>query len=133
VSSQQQKKNRPSSERLDLSSPLPTVEALHAKGKSMRERVPRESHGKWTPFGSRTAVLLILEQSNVGRQQQLIPLRMGRMAASPFAFLRGAAAVMAHDLSKTPVLGVNVVLDGDAHVSNFGLYGTAQRRATRRT
>ena len=56
-----------------------------------------------------------------------MPLRMGRMAASPFAFLRGAAAVMAWDLSHTPVSGLQVVIDGDAHINNFGLYGTPQR------
>ena len=56
-----------------------------------------------------------------------MPLRMGRMAASPFAFLRGAAAVMAWDLSHTPVTGMQVVIDGDAHINNFGLYGTPQR------
>ena len=62
-----------------------------------------------------------------GRQEELVPLRMGRMAASPFAFLRGAAAVMAWDLSHTPISGIQVVVDGDAHINNFGLYGTAQR------
>ena len=56
-----------------------------------------------------------------------MPLRMGRMAASPFAFLRGAAAVMAWDLSHTPVTGMQVMIDGDAHINNFGLYGTPQR------
>ena len=56
-----------------------------------------------------------------------MPLRMGRMAVSPFAFLRGAAAVMAWDLSHTPVTGIQVVIDGDAHINNFGLYGTPQR------
>ena len=56
-----------------------------------------------------------------------MPLRMGRMAASPFAFLRGAAAVMAWDLSHTPVTGMQVIIDGDAHINNFGLYGTPQR------
>ena len=64
---------------------------------------------------------------NAGRQEQFVPLRMGRMAASPFAFLRGAAAVMAWDLSHTPVSGMQVVIDGDAHINNFGLYGTPQR------
>ena len=56
-----------------------------------------------------------------------MPLRMGRMAVSPFAFLRGAAAVMAWDLSHTPVTGMQVMIDGDAHINNFGLYGTPQR------
>ena len=93
----------------------------------MRERVPREIHGQWKPDAKREDVLTLIKQSNVGRQLQLIPLRMERMAASPFAFLRGAAGVMAHDLSKTPTIQCNVVLAGDAHLNNFGLYGTAQR------
>ena len=66
-------------------------------------------------------------QTNAGRQQELVPLRLARMAASPFAFYRGAAAVMAHDLAKTPKTGIQVVIDGDAHLNNFGLYGTPQR------
>ena len=69
----------------------------------------------------------IVVAGNAGRQEQFVPLRMGRMAASPFAFLRGAAAVMAWDLSHTPVSGIQVVIDGDAHINNFGLYGTPQR------
>jgi uncharacterized protein (DUF2252 family) len=66
-------------------------------------------------------------QTNEGRQRDLVPLRLARMAASPFAFYRGAAAVMAHDLARTPSLGIHVVIDGDAHLNNFGLYGTPQR------
>ena len=69
----------------------------------------------------------IVVAGNAGRQEQLVPLRMGRMAASPFAFLRGAAAVMAWDLSHTPISGMQVMIDGDAHINNFGLYGTPQR------
>jgi uncharacterized protein (DUF2252 family) len=63
---------------------------------------------------------------NQGRQKHLIPLRMGRMAASPFAFLRGSACVMARDLSGTPISGIPTVMDGDAHLNNFGMYGTPQ-------
>jgi uncharacterized protein (DUF2252 family) len=65
--------------------------------------------------------------SNKGRQDHLIPLRMGRMAASPFALLRGSACVMAADLSTTPISRIPVVMDGDAHLNNFGMYGTPQR------
>ena len=71
--------------------------------------------------------LKLMAQSNQGRQKHLVPLRMGRMAASPFAFLRGSACVMAADLSTSPISGVSVVMDGDAHVNNFGFYGTPQR------
>src|SRR5271163_3532236 len=98
---------------LSLSEPLPTIEDLHAQGKAIRARIPRESHGQWKPQPNRKDVLTLIEQSNVGRQQNLVPLRMGRMACSPFSFLRGAAGVMAYDLAKTPISGVNVVMDGD--------------------
>jgi hypothetical protein len=114
-------------ERLNMREPLPTVADLHAQGKSMRESVPRELHGQWKPDAQREDVLSIIRRRNAGRQKRLIPLRMERMAASPFAFLRGAAAVMAYDLNPTPTMGYNVVLAGDAHLGNFGLYGTPQR------
>ena len=113
--------------RLNMRKPLPTVEQLHAQGKAMRESVPRELHGQWKPHAQREDVLSIIKQSNVGRQERLIPLRMERMAESPFAFLRGAVAVMAHDSFPTPTIGHNVVLAGDAHLGNFGLYGSPHR------
>jgi uncharacterized protein (DUF2252 family) len=113
--------------RLNMRKPLPTVAHLHAQGKTMRESVPRELHGQWKPEPNREDVLSIIRRSNAGRQKRLIPLRMERMTASPFAFLRGAAAVMAYDLRPTPTIGYNVVLAGDAHLANFGLYGTPQR------
>jgi uncharacterized protein (DUF2252 family) len=114
-------------ERLNMRKPLPSVVHLHEQGKSMRESVPRELHGQWKPDAQREDVLSIIRRRNAGRQKRLIPLRMERMAASPFAFLRGAAAVMAYDLNPTPTMGYHVVLAGDAHLGNFGLYGTPQR------
>ncbi len=114
-------------ERLNMRKPLPTVAHLHEQGKSMRESVPRELHGQWKPDAHREDVLTIIRRRNAGRQKRLIPLRMERMAESPFAFLRGAAAVMAYDLNPTPTTGYHVVLAGDAHLGNFGLYGTPQR------
>jgi uncharacterized protein (DUF2252 family) len=99
----------------------------HKIGKTLRERTPRESHADGKPVRNRPDPLDLLAASNVGRQKGLIPLRMGRMAASPFTFLRGAACVMAWDLSKTPSSGIRVIIDGDAHINNFGLYGTPQR------
>jgi uncharacterized protein (DUF2252 family) len=113
--------------RLNMRKPLPTVEQLHAHGKAMRESVPRELHGQWKPHAQREDVLSIIKRSNAGRQERLIPLRMERMAESPFAFLRGAVAVMAYDLFPTPTIGHNVVLAGDAHLGNFGLYGSPHR------
>jgi uncharacterized protein (DUF2252 family) len=121
------KQDDPVQERLNMRKPLPTVADLHAQGKSMRETVPRELHGQWKPDAHREDVLSIIRRRNAGRQKRLIPLRMERMAESPFAFLRGAAAVMAYDLNPTPTTGYHVVLAGDAHLGNFGLYGTPQR------
>jgi uncharacterized protein (DUF2252 family) len=69
-----------------------------------------------------------LEEQNLARIPQLVPVRMGRMAVSPFAFYRGAAAVMAADLASTPVMGIEVVSCGDAHLSNFGLFASPERR-----
>lgn len=102
-------------------------EQRRAQGKMLRRATPRESHAEWKPGKNRPDPLKLLAESNKGRQAQLVPLRMGRMAASPFAFLRGSACVMAADLSTTPISGIPVVIDGDAHLSNFGMYGTPQR------
>jgi hypothetical protein len=86
----------------------------HRIGKALRERTPRESHVDGKAVRNRPDPLDLLAASNVGRQKDLIPLRMGRMAASPFTFLRGAACVMAWDLSRTPNSGIRVIIDGDA-------------------
>ena len=99
----------------------------YAAGKALRNKVPRESHAEWTPPKNRPSGADFVIAGNAGRQQNLVPLRMGRMAASPFAFLRGAASVMAWDFSHTPITGIQVIMDGDAHINNFGLYGTPQR------
>lgn len=107
--------------------PLESAVSRSEKGMALRDRSPRRSHADWSPAADRPDPLEILLAGNLGRQQELVPLRMGRMAASPFAFLRGAAAVMAWDLSRTPVSGLQVIIDGDAHISNFGLFGTPQR------
>jgi hypothetical protein len=110
----------------DLGSKTVPWKKRHAEGKELRSAVPRESHAKWRPPKNRPDPVKTVLASNKGRQAHLIPLRMGRMAASPFAFLRGSACVMASDLSKTPVTGIPTIMDGDAHLNNFGLYGTPQ-------
>lgn len=95
-------------------------------GKALRERVPRASHdGLVLPAGRPDAVRAV-EESNRGRVPGLTPIRVGRMVATPFAFLRGSAGLMAHDLVGTPVTGVGAQLCGDAHAANFGLYGDAR-------
>ena len=102
-------------------------ESRRTSGAGMLKDVPYAAHGEWTPPGNRPGPVDIVVAGNAGRQEHLVPLRIGRMAASPFAFLRGSAAVMAWDLSHTPVTGMQVWIDGDAHINNFGLYGTPQR------
>ncbi|MFF3288658.1 DUF2252 domain-containing protein [Streptomyces sp. NPDC003023] len=97
-------------------------------GKALRERVPRSSHDSLLPTAGRPDAVRAVEESSRGRVPELTPIRVGRMAASPFAFLRGAAALMAHDLVGTPVTGIGAQICGDAHAANFGLYGDARGR-----
>ena len=97
------------------------------KGAALRKLLPHAAHGGWKPPKDRPSPVDIVVAGNAGRQEHLVPLRMARMSASPFAFLRGAASVMAWDLSHTPVTGIQVVINGDAHINNFGLFGSLQR------
>jgi len=110
----------------EFRSAVDSWERRRAQGKALRKKTPRESHATYAPR-NRPSPLDLLAASNLGRQAKFIPLRMGRMAASPFTFLRGSSVVMACDLAKTPVSGIRVVIDGDAHLNNFGLFGTPQR------
>jgi uncharacterized protein (DUF2252 family) len=98
-----------------------------AAGKAARRTVPRSSHASWLPPKGRPDPVAILEQVGTTRLRDLMPIRYGRMSVSPFAFLRGSAAVMAHDLAGTPSTGFRVQLCGDAHVSNFGVFATPER------
>ncbi len=97
------------------------------RGKHLRERVPRSDHATFPAAAPRANSLALLRRSNHRRATHLVSLRYGKMAASPFAFLRGAAVIMAHDLANTPTTGIHVQLCGDAHIGNFGGYGTAER------
>ncbi|MGJ5819970.1 DUF2252 domain-containing protein [Paludibaculum fermentans] len=101
-----------------------------AEGKSFREKVPRESLGDWAPSPHRPDPVRLITSTNSGRQDRYVPLRMGRMAASPFGFLRGAAALMTLDLTAGVNSGIHGGICGDAHFANFGLFGTAQREVT---
>jgi uncharacterized protein (DUF2252 family) len=96
-------------------------------GRALRKVVPRSSHAAWDPPAGRAAALSLLEESNRGRLPDLVPIRAARMRASPFAFLRGAPALMAHDLATTPATGLIVQACGDAHLLNFGLFATPER------
>ena len=104
-----------------------TQDSLKLTGKALRKKAPRESHAEWTPAPGRDPVGILLEQGE-SRVQELLPIRYGRMSASPFAFYRGGAAIMAADLAPTPATGVRVQACGDAHISNFGGYAAPDRR-----
>lgn len=97
-------------------------------GKSLRNKTPRTSHGEWRPANRRPDPVEILIESSKGREAHLVPIRYGRMLKSPFAFYRGAAGIMAADLSTSPTTGEYVQSCGDCHLVNFGSYATPERR-----
>ena len=99
-----------------------------ARGKAARAEVPRESHAMFDPPPDRPDPIGLLEQQAKTRVPELVPVRWGRMMVSPFTYYRGAALPMASDLATTPVSGLAVQACGDAHLSNFGLFGSAERR-----
>jgi uncharacterized protein (DUF2252 family) len=106
---------------------LPTPEERSANGRKARELVPRSRHGEWSPPADRTDPLEILALQATTRVPDLVPIRYGRMAASPFAFFRGAAAVMAADLAHEVHSHLDVQLCGDAHLVNFGGFASPER------
>ncbi|MGA8454618.1 MAG: DUF2252 domain-containing protein [Streptosporangiaceae bacterium] len=99
-----------------------------ARGKTARAEVPRESHAAFDPSPDRPDPIGLLEEQAKSRVPELVPVRWGRMMVSPFTFFRGAALPMASDLASTPVSGLAVQACGDAHLSNFGIFGSAERR-----
>ena len=109
-----------------LQSPRSPAERA-ATGKAARSEAPRSSHAEWAPASDRPDPVELLEGQATSRVGQLVPLRYARMLASPFAFYRGAAAVMATDLAGTTRSGFDVQLCGDAHLSNFGAYASPDR------
>ena len=104
---------------------MPTAAQRYAAGKALRAKVARTSHAAFEPSARRDPIGMLIE-SNKTRLPELVPIRYGRMATSPFAFYRGAAAVMAYDLRSTPVTGIKSQICGDAHLSNFGLFQTPE-------
>jgi len=98
-----------------------------ARGKDARAAVPRSSHGAWEPAADRPDPIALLAAQAATRVPELVPIRHGRMSASPFAFFRGAAAIMASDLAGTPASGIRVQCCGDAHLSNFGGFASPER------
>jgi uncharacterized protein (DUF2252 family) len=106
----------------------PTVDDRRAQGKVARDRTPPSSHAGWVPAADRPDPVGLLEEQNRTREPDLVPVRHGRMLVSPFTFYRGTAKIMAADLAGTPTAGLTVQLCGDAHLSNFGLFGSPERR-----
>src|SRR3954452_14133517 len=104
-----------------------SVDERKARGKRARDVVPPSGHAGWTPADDRPDPVALLEEQNVTREPDLVPVRHGRMMVSPFTFYRGAAKIMAADLKDTPTAGLNVQLCGDAHLSNFGAYASPER------
>jgi uncharacterized protein (DUF2252 family) len=104
-----------------------TIAERQAKGREARKAVPRTSHAPWVPAADRPDPLTLLRAQDNDRMADLVPIRWGRMSTSPFAFYRGSAVLMAADLAPLPRTGLTVQLCGDAHLSNFGLYGSPER------
>jgi uncharacterized protein (DUF2252 family) len=105
-----------------------SLDDRRAAGTAARTRTPRSAHAGWQPAAGRPSPVALLTGQNSGREPDLIPVRHGRMLVSPFTFYRGAAAIMAADLKDTPRSGLDVQLCGDAHLLNFGVYGSPERR-----
>ena len=106
--------------------PTPRAER-HRMGRALRQVVKRSALGDWTPPDDRPDPVSLIERSHEGRQDWLVPVRVARMVASPYGFLRGTATVMAADCAALPATGITPVICGDAHVGNFGFYGSPER------
>jgi uncharacterized protein (DUF2252 family) len=111
----------------DFTSPNPSADERMAAGKALRAKVPHERHGDYRPSPRREDPVTILEAQAKTRLPFLVPIRYARMLTSPFAFLRGSAAVMSADLAGTAVTGLTVQACGDMHVANFGVFASAER------
>jgi uncharacterized protein (DUF2252 family) len=105
----------------------PSRAERYAIGATLRQRVKRSALAAWTPAPDREDVVAQVVRTNEGRVPELLPVRMGRMVASPYAFLRGAAAVHAADYAGLPATGITPVICGDAHLGNFGFYASPER------
>src|SRR5690349_1369406 len=106
----------------------PSIDDRKAKGLEARDRASLSSHTKWRPAADRRDPVALLEAQNTAREPDLVPVRHGRMMVSPFTFYRGAAKIMASDLAGTPTAGLISQLCGDAHLSNFGVFASPERR-----
>jgi uncharacterized protein (DUF2252 family) len=111
-----------------MDDPPLSVDERSALGKEARTRAKRSSHAQWEPAGDRPSPRRILAEQDASRVPELVPIRYGRMLVSPFTFYRGAAAIMASDLARTPASGLEAQVCGDAHLSNFGVFAAPDRR-----
>ena len=105
---------------------MPRVER-YAIGRGLRRQVPRAALATWSEDDRAADPVQQVIAGNEGRVDRLIPVRIGRMVANPFTFLRGAAAIMAADFSRLPATGITPVICGDAHLGNFGFYASPER------
>jgi len=111
-----------------LQSKKTSIEERILAGKKLRDKFPRIKQGEYKPASTRTDPIQILEEQAKNRLQDLVPVRYARMLASPFAFLRGGAAIMAADLAaSSKTTGINVQTCGDMHIANFGVFASAER------
>ena len=106
----------------------PSLDERKAAGRQAQDRTPPSSHAGWRPAADRPDPVALLEEQNITREPDLVPVRHGRMMVSPFTFYRGAAKIMATDLAATPVAGLGAQLCGDAHLSNFGAFASPERK-----
>ena len=106
----------------------PSYAELFARGEAIRAKVPRSSHAAWKPATGRPDPLRLIKEADKGRIPELVPIRHGRMMKSAFTFYRGAALNMASDLASTPASGIRAQVCGDAHLLNFGVYASPERR-----
>jgi len=122
--------NKSTASRRRATPPVPHLSAAErvARGKAARAEVPRSSHATFEPSPERADPVELLERQARTRVPELVPIRYGRMLVSPFTFYRGAAMIMAHDLAATPRSGLTVQCCGDAHLSNFGVFASPERR-----
>ena len=105
----------------------PSVDERAARGRNLRDATPRRSHGGWEAPPDRADPVDVLLAQNPDRVQMLVPVRHERMMVSPFTFFRGGAAIMAADLAATPATGLTAQICGDAHLANFGVFGSPER------
>ncbi len=116
------------SRRADRRLGWPSIAERFAAGKALRRQVPRASHAEYSAAPDRPDPLDLIEAQSRARLPALVPIRHARMLASPFSFMRGAAAIMARDLAATPTTGIAVQTCGDAHVANFGVFASAEHQ-----